>query len=847
VNAVATVPAVLAAIGLLVFPGLAFLASMRRSDREALTWDEVVFLIAATGVMAASWVGLVLAEAGRFSLVTAAAIVAGASVVMVVVRGGRLRLGGARRPGAVAAAGLVAALGLSLALHTRPSEYIVGGRDPGTYVAAMGLIARHGGIVYTDPTVLSIPRQDVELFYRNPDSPPFTWTRFIGFPLESPFTGRVFPLFFHLFPVFGAYLFQAMGIKGALATPVVFGVLGTMAVVLALRRVFDPWVSLVAGALLAGNVLQVWFARFPLSEGMSQFLVFTGIWALTLWEDRGSTWFGALAGMALGLSLLVRIDTVLIAVPLAAYLAIRRVRGDLPWRRMLCLVVPLALLGMHTGLHAWLWSTKYVVSIMERPYWRQPLWVWVVVALALGLIVAAAHSVGPRLAPLVRRHETALRRGAAVAVVALALYAYFLRPMLSAWAGADGNDPSLALTHRAWLQALGFRRLASQDAQAFLRLGWFIHPLGLALAVAGAMWVALRGTRQQLFLSLTVAVFGGFYFYKMRVWNDYFFAARRFLPVILPGALAFAAVALVRLAGRSRWRQALAAGLAGTLGVSFALDTRLIVDHVDYRTMVGQVEQLGRLFGPDDLVIFEHYQSIHLLSLPLWALHGTQVLELARFNPDPAELHDALAAWQKRYANIYFVYTYRSEQGLCGVFLQRVRDFLIPTVEWERSYTGFPRRPIHESLRFTVSRMILPEQVRVPALPELDVGGSDDFQVSGFFLKEGAGERTYRWTGPCASVYMPGIARARAIVVVASVGQRPDRAVVRVSLDGREIGTFTPGSEWGSFRLDLPTDLRERVGLLRFDVSPWRPGNVLPDSSDVRDLGVMIDSIRLEP
>src|SRR6185295_1995039 len=151
-----------------------------------------------------------------------------------------------------------------------PSEYLLGGRDPGTYIGAMGVIARTGGIAYTDPVVRSIPPQDVELFYRNAQSPDFNWGRFMGFPLESPRTGRVYPEFFHLFPSFGAYLFQAMGVKGALATPPVFGILGTLGVFLALRRLFGDAAALLGGLLLATNVVQVWFARYPVSEGMSQ-------------------------------------------------------------------------------------------------------------------------------------------------------------------------------------------------------------------------------------------------------------------------------------------------------------------------------------------------------------------------------------------------------------------------------------------------------------------------------------------------------------------------------------------------------------------------------------------------
>ena len=184
----------------------------------------------------------------------------------------------------------------------------------------MALIGRTGGIAYTDPVVLSIPREDVALFYRNPDARDFSWGRFMGFPLERPQTGRVVPEFFHLFPAFGAYLFQAMGVKGALATPPVFGVLGTLGVFFVFRRLFGPAAALLGALLLAVNVVQVWFARYPVSEAFSQFLIFLGVLALAHWEERGAPPSALLAGAAFGLSLLVRIDSVLVLVPLGLYL-----------------------------------------------------------------------------------------------------------------------------------------------------------------------------------------------------------------------------------------------------------------------------------------------------------------------------------------------------------------------------------------------------------------------------------------------------------------------------------------------------------------------------------------------
>src|SRR5262249_44900363 len=159
----------------------------------------------------------------------------------------------------------------------------------------------------------------------------------------SPRTGRVFPQFFHLFPVFGAYLFQAMGVKGALGTPPVFGVLATLGVFFVLRRLLGGAPALLGTLLLALNVVQVWFARYPMSEGMSQFLIFLGLLALLHWEERGGTAFGALAGAAFGISLLVRIDSVLIAAPIALYFAIRRAQRDLPLRQALAVLLPFGL------------------------------------------------------------------------------------------------------------------------------------------------------------------------------------------------------------------------------------------------------------------------------------------------------------------------------------------------------------------------------------------------------------------------------------------------------------------------------------------------------------------------
>jgi hypothetical protein len=847
VTPVAPLPALAAGLCVFVLPGLVLLALLRPREREALRIDEALYLIVAASVALAAWVALVLAELGRFSLARACAVLAGVSLVGALL--GRRRLG-ARWPPGRRARDLVPAvvlLALGFALQARPTEYLLGGRDPGTYIAAMGIVARTGGLAYADPGVLSIPPEDVELFYRNPQNPDYSWGRFLGFPLESPRSGRVFPEFFHLFPAFGAYLFATMGVKGALATPPVFGILGTLGAFLAFRRLFGEAAALLAGLLLALNVVQVWFGRYPVSEPVSQFLFFLALLLLALFEAHALPVFGALFGAALGLTLLVRIDSVLIAAPLCVLLLVRHAHRELPWRRALVVLAPLALLAAHAALHALLFARKYLVSIATRPYWDQPAWLWALAAVTLAAGAWAAGRHADALVVWLEAQGERLRLGLMLSVLALALYAYFLRPLLSAWAGGDGNDATLRLEDPRLLEELGFRRLAAHDAQALVRLGWFVSPLALLLALGGLL-LAIRDFRPRLLFGLTAFLtYAGFYLYKIRVYNDYYFALRRFMPIVVPWVFALAAFLLVRLAARGGPRRALAGVLATVLVALQAAGTWPIARFTDWRNAVRFVDDVARRFQRDDVVIFEQVQSIHLLSLPLWAIHGVNILELARFNPDPERLRHLISSWRGRYRNIYFVHTYRTD--LCGTFLERVEDRSFGSFEWERAYGRVPERPEFRALHFTISRVVPPEELQVPPLRELDLGGSDDFQVSGFFGKEGGGDLTYRWTGSCASVFLPGARAGDTLLVRASAGQRPETAkpaAVSVSLSGTPLGGFTAEPAFAEARLRLPDPLPPGPPVLRLDVTAWRPANLLPDSSDTRDLGVMLDRIRLE-
>lgn len=860
-----------AAFVLLLLPGLSFLSLLRGSDRERLGLDERIFLTAALSVAFSSWVALLLAEFSVFGTVRAAGLelILFGSIFLVARLRGRSAEAPFSKPDRISSLlPALAVAAIAFLLQARPSEYIVGGRDPGAYVSAMGVIARTGAITHLDPVVASIPESDLSLFYANLDEPPFrfsldvneerpqpSWPRFMGFELDHPKSGLITPQFFHLFPAFGAYLFETMGVRGALATPPIFGILGTLAAFFLARRMFGTAVALLAAIGLATTVLQVWFARYPVSEGFSQFLILSGLLAHRLDQESDSRMFAWLSGALLGLTLLVRIDSVLLLLPLAFWAAHELMARKAGWAsRLAGLLIPFSLLFAHTAIHSVFFSKRYAHQILTRRYWNHPLSVWFLV-LVLALVAAViVWKFGPRFMGYLRENENRLRVGALAALGLLAAYSLTLRPSLSAWAGGDGNPKAEKLADPGVLRDLGFHRLAAHDAQALVRYSWFVGAPALGLALLGLALFLKKADSKDLLAIAVFLAFSLFYFYKIRVFNDYFFAMRRYLPVTLPFTFILAALAVVTLARRSKaWR--FAAVLAGVLalGVSVA-HTRPIVSYVDWKGSVRFVADVARRFGPSDIVLFEQPKNIHLLSLPLWGLYGANALEFRRFNPDPERLTHLIRSWRQTYRNIYFVTSFRTD--VCGLFLERTQTFRFASSEFEWTYDRVPEKPEPRSVEFFLSRVIEPETLRVTTEPLIDIGGSGDLQTSGFFEREATGDLTYRWTGGCldergnatGSIYVPAATPGARIRIRATAHLRPATArpaVVKVVWNEVPVGEFTADAAWRDSEIFLPDQLPPGSGILRLEVPAWRPSNTDKNSTDTRDLGIMVDRVEV--
>jgi Gpi18-like mannosyltransferase len=140
-------------------------------------------------------------------------------------------------------------------------------------------------------------------------------------------------------------------------------------------------------------------------------------------------------------------------------------------------------------------------------------------------------------------------------------------------------------------------------------------------------------------------------------------------------------------------------------------------------------------------------------------------------------------------------------------------------------------------------------QFRMPIVLEMTSPAEELYLTQGFYPAEETFGVTYRWTSGKAQVTLPGVGGVPLKLHLQLHELRPaplSPQPVMISLNGREIVSFTPSNDLSAYDFDLPAaDLRgDAVVDLHSDT--FRPKEALPGSTDERDLGLFVDQIKLD-
>jgi hypothetical protein len=801
-----------------------------RDRRAALASEERQFWAVVLSVAVSLTIVLTLAALHRYSFtrlliadVVAAAALAAASRF-------DLWLGPAAPRMRLTACIPIALALLGVARFFPSSEYVIGGKDPGVYVNVGVQIAQRGTLVYHDPVVAAVPPFARDLFIpadRNrPDE--YLGARFMGVFVLTPDTGAEVSQFPHLFPASIAIGYGIGGLAGARRVIGVWGILGVLAVYFLGSRLAGRPAATAAAALLALNVVQVWFARYPNADIVMQALVFAALLATARQQVDDDPFFAPVAGGLLGLLLFLRFDSlVATACVVAAALLGAIVRQRVRWT----FFAPLALAA---GL-----CVLYSAGPMREYFLRPRLFLeylkgWQYGALAAGGAALVGAAVAGRRSPrLADRIKIVVPAAITIVVVALAVYALEFR------------HPGGKLTD---YDAYSLRTFAQF---------YFTVPALLAALIGFALVMRARFWDDPAFV-LVLTAFSLLLFYKIRIVPEHFWAARRFVAVILPGALlCAAAAALTGVRGRLLFtrmiRTPIGVVFLALLAIHYARAAGPILDHVEYQGIAERLEQLSKQIGDRDLLVVESRDAgsdVHVFALPLSFIYARNVLTLSNARPDKVTFAAFLDQMHARYDRVLFL-------GGGGTDLLSSRWSVAPVAserfqvpEYDSPRNEYPRSIKHKE--FDYSLYAFGPAPAEPAPAVLDVGVNDDLNVNRFHAKEQTEGRTIRWSQRQSVVIVNPISgESRTVALWMSSGGRPASAPpadVTVLLNDIPIGTVRVENGFREYDLDLPAHVASDAAATREPVrimlrtTTWNPMRTLGTSDD-RDLGVMVDRV----
>ena len=608
---------------LLYLPGHILGAILARKDDG---WAELFLLRVAAAAAVSGPALVVLALIGWFTMpAIVSSFVVCAAIAFTLTR---LR-NGARRTCASPSGWDLGALGLvvgAFALYAHPAEYVLKDRDPGVYTVVAMKLARTGELLTRDPLVGAVASfHQFEYGAKHP-----------GLFVHG--NDLVVPQFFP-----GSFAWMGLGnlvggVWGGLYVVPVFGALAVGMACMLGRELFGRWAGLAGAALLAVGYTQVWWARYPSSEVITQFFILAGLWLAARYVGDGGAGTGVLTGALFGGAMLVRVDAVLATLVVPLLIGHHALLGrPLKWWSSIC--APLLLLGGATMLYALTIGERYLDLIYDLHVPDQALQfaphLLGTTLLVAGVLWGLRRRWSEKLRRLLAPYGQSVAFLTALSILGLALWAYFVLP--EPWEGLP----------EFWGGTAGPRaEFNAYDRQVAVRMVWFLTPAVAVLGMAGFAVAAYRLDEGRAFFLGAVLAFGVAYIALPNVAPDLPWATRRFVPIVFPGLCILAGYAAAE-AGRALrrvWGMPVGVTCAVTL-VVLALAWSILVAWPIYgvRELAGAVEGFERLEEaiPDSQVVYVELPADDYAAT-LDYLYGRQILSYDReqFRQELSDLED---------------------------------------------------------------------------------------------------------------------------------------------------------------------------------------------------------------
>ena len=468
---------------------------------------------------------------------------------------------------------MLLAAGILYALF--PKESLLGERDEGIYLQHAMHLARTGSSTL-DTRSLGIAESPSIQAIENGASDPL--------PGLYPSPGKWTFQFSSALPVWMAWLKATAGYNSALRFNAALGVLNCLAFFLLTRLLLPKnqrvW-AFPALAVYAFNPVQIWISRSTLSEPLCTWFVLNGLLAFFI-PIRNRRVKGTIAGVLVGMASFARIDGAVFLSALASAWAVIRLTGVparvdhmLRWALIACIVMNLiALLYYAYFVHGYFIQLGSLLLLA---------WIWSAVAIGVG--TAARHLSWP-----LRFSWPAF--ALPLAIAALWAYGMWVRPHIEPF----------SLIHSTLVPALNGTRDYREITVPNL-VGYLTLPVVALAAIGMARFARLTLTHRfeagKAFAMIVLLFVGAIFLWNPLVSPDQIWAARRWVPTVIPATIASAAIGISFLSARMPWK-IIVASMATLLAAASLLwkqqDTLLFQEDAK---LIPQIEAIAK-FLPDD-------------------------------------------------------------------------------------------------------------------------------------------------------------------------------------------------------------------------------------------------------
>jgi hypothetical protein len=672
------------------------------------------------------------------------------------------------------------------------------------------------------------------------------------------------------YPVWLAISYSLMGLESFLVITPVIALMGLVAVYLLGSYLFSRTAGLIGTFLLSINILYLWFARQPLSEIMANLLIFSGAYYLSRFFREKIEVFAQLAGVSFGAAMLVRLDSVLMLIPLCiAFLYYKYKNFKAKGRYQTFSIVTVFL--VITAIAALLYFKNYLKLLIlyfldfnlfksKGKISTDQLHFGHILILAgaiflFGLLIFLyknSEKIKKKAMQLKIKKDHLLIMSAGL-LSSVIIFQIFIRPSLPfRFMSPQANS----LKRLGWyflplkLLGIGERPIYHMDVR-------FISDIFLIFFCICVVFAFMRSRHSpQVFAFVMFLVYSVVYFNDIMTVPNHFWLNRRYVSVILPFVFICAGYLLSEMIRKNIWSRITSILLVCAVSFSFIDGSYMIAGHQELGRSISQMEQMAGEMKDDALYILDAEPALqyHLLSLPLKYIFGKNVVLFNDSKENQRKIASLIPSLRENYSEIYYCSNERKNFPKTRIFLTQEgwQELLVRRFEHTTNIDYRPPSKIQD-MRITMRIFRVEDRLRLSRNSHiLNFGtGNENFLADGFFNPENWSGMDIRWTMNRFSLFLPRPVDYNTIVLKMTNGRPPHEKppLVSFSINGEKIGEFYVLQGFLEYKLKIPDPLFAELKTSRYFILDGLSDIWMPKKSgvnkDVRELGVAIDSISL--